>query len=264
VLAVAPGFAGAKRVLGAVDFSASSGRALRLAAAIVPSGTRFTLAHVVTREADPLAWTAADAGHVGTVGRAFDWLEAESKIRETATVERRVLHGNPERELQKLNEDLQPDLIVAGSHGRNFLTRLRLGSVSRELVRKARCSVLVAPPQDAPGYLEEMPEERGRFAFYEWSERLEEFTRRNAGRTARLEVIDPELGAQLQENNVRFQGASFDSRDGRIQLMFESSGGHLTRNIGGVTAIQMLRDWSGGDAFLRVAHGRGQTLLTLV
>ena len=158
-----------------------------------------------------------------------------------------------------------PDLIVAGSHGHNFLSRLLLGSVSTRLVRSAHCSVLVAPPDDAPGFLEEMPEDRGRFAFYEWAERLEEFTRRNAGRIARMEEIDPEIGAQVAEKAASFVGAAFDPRDARVHIMFESQSGsgHLTRSIGGVTAIQMLRDAAGLDVMLRVAHGRGQTLLTL-
>jgi hypothetical protein len=38
---------------------------------------------------------------------------------------------------------------------------------------------------------------------------------------------------------------------------------HVTRTITAVTGIQVLRDANGTDAFLRVAHGRGQTLLTL-
>ena len=45
--------------------------------------------------------------------------------------------------------------------------------------------------------------------------------------------------------------------------MFAGSEGHLTRNISGVTRIQLLKDVNGKDAFLRVAHGRGQTLLAL-
>lgn len=264
VLAVAPGLSGLPRkVLAAVDFSASSARAVRLAGVVASGSSRFTVAHVITKEVDPLNWTAPDAAYSGSVGRAFDRLIAEAQLGDGRVITRNALHGEPTRELLRLVEEMQPDLIVVGSHGRNFLTRLRLGSVSTAMVRKARCSILVAPPEHAPDYIEEMPEVRGRFAFYEWGERLEEFTRRNRGRVARLEEIDPDLGAQVQENHVPFQGASFDPRDGRVHLMFASAAGHLTRSIGGVTGIQMLRDWSGGDAFLRVAHGRGQTLLTL-
>ena len=38
---------------------------------------------------------------------------------------------------------------------------------------------------------------------------------------------------------------------------------HLTRGISNVHAVDVLRDVSGRDRMLRVAHGRGQTLLTL-
>lgn len=123
----------------------------------------------------------------------------------------------------------------------------------------------MAPPLGAPELVKELPESSGRFAFYEWAERLEEFTRQNLWRRARLEVIDPEMGAQIAEDNVAFMGASFDPRDGRVHLMFGSRNGdrkQLTHSIGGVTAIQILRGRTSGS-YLRIGHGRGQTLLTL-
>jgi hypothetical protein len=126
--------------------------------------------------------------------------------------------------------------------------------------------VLIAPPEDGPNFLDEVPAVTTRFASYEWSERLEEFTRRNTGRTGTMEVIDPELGAQIEERGFPFVGAAFDPRDGQVQIMVGDlglKGRHLTRSIAGVTAVQVLRDRSGRDMLLRVAHGRGQTLLTL-
>jgi hypothetical protein len=79
-----------------------------------------------------------------------------------------------------------------------------------------------------------------------------------------LEVIDPDIGAQIEERGVPFMGASFDPRDGHVHIMCgRHEGGHLTRSIGAVTGIQVLGGRDGTDAFLRVAHGRGQTLLTL-
>jgi hypothetical protein len=104
-----------------------------------------------------------------------------------------------------------------------------------------------------------------RFAFYAWTERLEEFTRQNLWRRARLEIFDPEIGAQVAEDDVPFMGASFDPRDDRVHLMFGSRNGdrkHLTHSIDGVTAIQILRGRTSGS-YLRIGHGRGQTLLTL-
>jgi nucleotide-binding universal stress UspA family protein len=266
VLAVAPGFESLpKRVLATTDFTPSSIRAASLAADIMnPDGT-LTLAHVLSNEADAANWQATTAGFNGTLGRAFDLAIARIGLGEPENIERCVLAGDPAKTLTGLINATRPDLIVAGSHGHGFLTRLRLGSVSEKLVRTVKCSVLVAPPEEGPSFLDEVPAATTRFAAYEWSERLEEFTRRNAGRIATLEVIDPDLGAQIEEKGFPFAGASFDPRDGRVQIMLGDlgDGRHLTRSIGGLMAVQVLRDRRGRDMLLRVAHGRGQTLLTL-
>jgi nucleotide-binding universal stress UspA family protein len=265
VLAVAPTFHALPcHALAAVDFSASCGRALQLGGKLVASPGRISLVHVAQPDKDPASWNARDAAYVGTVGRALDRLIAETEVSPGVRFERKVLSGDPAVQLLGYTTTYSPDLIIAGSHGHNFLTRLMIGSVSTRLLRDSRRSVLIVPPIDGPGFLDEMPEERGRFSFYEWAERLEEFSRRNTGRSAILEVIDPDIGAQIEERGVPFMGASFDPRDGRVHIMCGSTGsGHLTRSISGVTAIQLLKDGSGQDAFLRVAHGRGQTLLAL-
>lgn len=266
VFAVAPGFENLpRRVLATTDFSPSSIRAASLAAGIMsPDGT-LTVAHVLSEESDAANWQATTAGFNGTLGRAFDLAIARIGIGNPESIERCVLAGDPAKALTRLVNATRPDLIVAGSHGYGFLTRLRLGSVSEKLVRSAKCSLLVAPPEEGPSYLDEVPAATTRFAAYEWSERLEEFTRRNAGSIATLEVIDPDLGAQVEEKGFPFVGASFDPRDGRVQIMVGDFDGdrHLTRSIEGVTAVQVLRDRTGRDMLLRVAHGRGQTLLTL-
>lgn len=265
VLAVAPNFHALPcHALAAVDFSASCGRALELGGKLVASPGRISLVHVAQPGKDPASWNARDAAYVGTVGRALDRLIAETEVLPGVRFERKVLSGDPALQLLGYTTTYSPDLIIAGSHGHNFLTRLMIGSVSTRLLRDSRRSVLIVPPIDGPGFLEEMPEERGRFSFYEWAERLEEFSRRNTGRSAILEVIDPDIGAQIEEKGVPFMGASFDPRDGRVHIMCGGAGGgHLTRSISGVTGIQLLKDSTGQDAFLRVAHGRGQTLLAL-
>ena len=265
VLAVAPTFHALPcHALAAVDFSASCGRALELGGKLVASPGRISLVHVAQPDRDPASWNARDAAYVGTVGRALDRLIAETEVAPGVRFERKVLSGDPALQLLGYTTTYSPDLIIAGSHGHNFLTRLMIGSVSTRLLRESRRSVLIVPPIEGPGFLEEMPEERGRFSFYEWAERLEEFSRRNAGRSAILEVIDPDIGAQIEEKGVPFMGASFDPRDGRVHIMCGGNGGgHLTRSISGVTGIQLLKDANGQDAFLRVAHGRGQTLLAL-
>ncbi|MEX2177491.1 MAG: universal stress protein [Gemmatimonadaceae bacterium] len=263
VLAVAPGFDDLpQRVVAATDFTASSARAAALATQLMDDEGVLTLAHVMPKDADAANY-GPHSGFDGTIGRVFDLSISRIEPPRAGTIERRVLAGDPARALLELADSARAELIVAGSHGHGFLTRLMLGSVSQQLVRGARCSVLIAPPSGG-NFLDEVPQLTTRFSSYEWAERLEEFTRRNAGRTATLEVIDPEIGAQVEERGFPFVGAAYDPRNAQVQIMVGNiAGRHLTRSIGGVTAVQVLRDRSGRDLILRVAHGRGQTLLTL-
>ena len=99
----------------------------------------------------------------------------------------------------------------------------------------------------------------------QWGTQLDEFSRRNVGRRGVLEVDDPEIGAQAQENDYPLLGATFDPHDQRVELMFGQLGDvnrRLSRGIGGVNSIDVLRDDRGRDIALRIAHGVGQTLLT--
>ena len=100
-----------------------------------------------------------------------------------------------------------------------------------------------------------------------WARELEAFTKRNTGRRAALEVDDPELGAQSLERDYSLLGVAFAHQDRAVEIMvgdFEGTKHHFTHNISDVKAIDLLQDQRGRDWILRVAHGRGQTILTLV
>jgi hypothetical protein len=99
-----------------------------------------------------------------------------------------------------------------------------------------------------------------------WSALLADFTRRNAGRRARLEVIDPQFGAQWQEVDYPLLGIAYDPRDDRIEIMLGYLGSteqHLTRSITAAIAIDLRPPNSGGGETLRVTHGDAQTLVHL-
>jgi len=99
-----------------------------------------------------------------------------------------------------------------------------------------------------------------------WTAQLAEFTQQNAGRITRLEVIDPEFGAQWQETEYPLRGVAYDPRDGRIEIMLGHQGSteqHLTHTIDGVTDLDIARPAAGGGLVLRVTHGNAQTLLHL-
>jgi nucleotide-binding universal stress UspA family protein len=51
--------------------------------------------------------------------------------------------GQPVDEISRVAEEGGYDLLVVGSRGRNAVGELVLGSVSRALVRRAPCPVLV-------------------------------------------------------------------------------------------------------------------------
>ena len=63
--------------------------------------------------------------------------------REGVDVESSILEGNPGAVLERESEAL--DLLVTGSRPRGPTRATLLGSVSRYLVRKARCPVVVVP-----------------------------------------------------------------------------------------------------------------------
>jgi nucleotide-binding universal stress UspA family protein len=55
----------------------------------------------------------------------------------------RVLQGDPAAELIRVVQEDQADLIVVGTHGRTGLRRLLAGSVARNVMLHAPCSVMV-------------------------------------------------------------------------------------------------------------------------
>jgi hypothetical protein len=99
----------------------------------------------------------------------------------------------------------------------------------------------------------------------EWPRLLKDFARRNAGRTTRLEVDDPGLGAQWAELELHFRGASYEPRFGRVELMLsnDTPTEHLTHSVEAVTGLDVTRAADGRDAVLRLEYEGGQTLLYL-
>jgi hypothetical protein len=100
-----------------------------------------------------------------------------------------------------------------------------------------------------------------------WAEGLQEFTNRNAGRYATLEVDAEDIGAQPEDVDAQLRGVAFDPRDGRVEIMLGRQGsvnGHRTHSISSVVAIDILRGRDGRDRALRIQHDAAQTLLRFV
>jgi len=65
-------------------------------------------------------------------------------------LEERELAGMPGEQILALAREWSPDLILVGSHGRNWLQRMVLGSVSLRVLREARCTVRVGRRRPVP------------------------------------------------------------------------------------------------------------------
>jgi len=268
VLAVPPEFTQLpRRVVVAMDFSAASVRAARKALSLIDTATMVYLVHVApVMELQPEAFAAWMAMFGEGIGPAFDRVKAEIGLPASITVETVTRNGKPSREVLDFARSTQADLIVTGSRTTKLVDRLLVGSTATGLLRGAQCAVLAVPGKAAerqgswPSTSVRVDIPRS-----EWAAELDAFTRRNVGRVAALEVDDPELGAQAQEHDYPFLGTTWDHHDERVEIMlgeFEGTSRHLTRGIGGVEAIDILRDENGRDWILRIAHGRGQTILS--
>ena len=256
------------RMLVATDFSPSSVFAARMALEVFNTVTHVSIAHV-----SPLAAPVPShfAPWVPTmsqdVDRGFERMTAELGAPPQVTIEYVRLEGRPSTEIIEYSRSHDVDLIVTGSRGAGFLDRLLMGSTSRGLVRGVPCAVLVVRTPanlDVPYAL--LERNQNVIPADQWARELQAFTQRNLGRKASIEVDDPELGAQAQESDYPLLGVAFDHHDQRVEIMvgdFQGSARHLTRGIGNVNSIDLLKDARGHDWILRIGHGAGQTILTL-
>ena len=179
-----------------------------------------------------------------------------------------VLRGGAVKELLDYAARVGADVIATGTHGRGFVARAILGSVTTKLIRSATCSLITVPRDPLPALAPSAVTQVAGQSFeapLAWSRLLSDFTKRNAGRRTILEVDDAEIGAQAQEYNYPLLGTSYSERDGRVDLILGdrfAGGRHLSRSIGSVVAVDILTDGAGHDVALRVQHGTSQTLLT--
>ena len=134
-----------RRVMVAMDFSESSIEAAQLALEIAAPGATMTLAHVVPWERKdyiPEHWFREHEAYIdGQLKRVTGWLERPTDTR----IHQKVLYGKPGPALLACAEELNVDLVVAGTHGRGLLGRMLGGETVAKLVRGASRSILILP-----------------------------------------------------------------------------------------------------------------------
>jgi nucleotide-binding universal stress UspA family protein len=142
-----------------VDYSELSLLALRTALRIVPPNTRAEV-HAVYVERSEAHGAGSDQALVAAQRRLRSVVTEEvaqyelvQHVLESSCLARVVTHvrrSAPGREIAQLAADLEADLVVVGTHSRNRLARLLLGSVAHEVVTLAPCPVLVVRPKSIP------------------------------------------------------------------------------------------------------------------
>ena len=97
-----------------------------------------------------------------------------------------------------------------------------------------------------------------------WQDYLDEFSKRNRGRAARIEVLSEDLGAQEAAEMLPFEGISFESKGSlapSIEIMFGGTGAadsrHLTRTVIEARRIVPKLGADGREEALEIEAGDG-------
>lgn len=134
----------AKTILFPTDFSTASDAALVHAEAIAKqSGAGLLIVHV---EEPPLAYGGGELYYglpEPNSERIQKMLEAVRPRAADVHFEHRLMMGDPAGEVVRVAGEQGCQMIVMGTHGRTGLTRLLMGSVAEQIVRRAPCPVLV-------------------------------------------------------------------------------------------------------------------------
>jgi nucleotide-binding universal stress UspA family protein len=147
-----------RRILVPPDFSAHADEAFRVAHTLARAlGAEVIVVHVAHAPA-----VVSDAGRLqtdprqGTTGNLWDRFQTTLAKDPQVRVEHEVIIADRPGAAQILEilEKLRCDLIVMGTHGHSWLKHLLLGSVTEQVVRRARCPVMLvkapSPALDAP------------------------------------------------------------------------------------------------------------------
>ena len=144
-----------KRILVPTDFSAHADEAFRVAHTLArATGAEVVVFHVARPPAVATEGGALLAGPgqepTNLWERFREFQSGDPRVR----VEHRVIVADRPGAAHVLEilDQLGCDLIVMGTHGRRGLRHLLFGSVTEDVVRRARCPVMVvkAPPQAVP------------------------------------------------------------------------------------------------------------------
>jgi nucleotide-binding universal stress UspA family protein len=261
-----------KHAMVSVDFSQASMRAAVAAVEMLERGGRITLVHVksATRlNEDSVGWwnDAYELRSREMLARFADALPEPAGV----TVDTALLHGDTVETLVNHAIVQDVDLIGCGRRRHSLLERILVGSVSSALIRRAPCSVLVAPERPYDNELEDaswMTGVQGSRDPEEWPALLQHFSRRNAGRRVQLVMETGGAdGVESLEKGYAFLTAEYDRTGKRVNIVLgdpEAPGSHLTHRIAGLRELELSADSSGWDTRLQLDAAPGRCTVTFV
>ncbi|MFW5921068.1 MAG: universal stress protein [Polyangiales bacterium] len=137
-----------KRILSPVDFSETSDHALRYAVDLASKlGAEMHVVHVyqlpmyALPDGGVLAGPDVAAGIMDQAQKRMKELTKELDG-EGVRMKTHVIEGMPHREIVRMADEIEADLIIMGTHGRSGLSHLLLGSVAERVVRTSTHPVL--------------------------------------------------------------------------------------------------------------------------
>jgi len=132
-----------KTILFATDFSPASRVAFETASALARDyKARLVALHVIEPVQMGFSEFTNYIGPEEDKGQAMASLSAIKAPSPMVTIEYRLLEGDPATVIVETAQVTDADLIVMGTHGRAGLTRLVMGSVAEDVLRRAACPVL--------------------------------------------------------------------------------------------------------------------------
>ena len=141
-----------ERILAAVDFSDCSRHALQLAFELSKEFEAALRVLYVAPEmfrqlktSQAILPVSQDASRIERELTDLILEEFKGTVDDFARIDKKIREGVEETEILKESESWQPELLLAGTHGRSRVGRLFLGSTSEKLLRRAKVPVLIVP-----------------------------------------------------------------------------------------------------------------------
>jgi nucleotide-binding universal stress UspA family protein len=133
-----------KKILAPTDFSDLSASGVRYACQLAKEiGAELVVINIVTLDESNVADRRELEQHKQQLDEFLT--DKVAGVGSDLSIRKVVEPGQPYSTIVYWAENERVDLIVTSSHGRSGLSRVLMGSVTEEIIRKSPCPVLVVP-----------------------------------------------------------------------------------------------------------------------